>query len=102
MIWGHNQIEGWFYTDRWKYYQRCEGNVVAYIEKMIGFYRVHVTERGHLGVCDIEYRNQDFNIALLKAVELLEKYKDAEKIELQKDYHSPYNPKGYWQTENKK
>jgi hypothetical protein len=98
MIWGYTQLDGWFYTEKWGYYQRCEGNMVAYIEKMYGFYRVHVTKRGHLGVCDIEYRNEDFNIALEKAMELLDKYKDAEKEDLSNDYYSPWNPKGYWQT----
>lgn len=100
MIWGLTEIDGWFYTKKWNYYQRCEGHVVSYIENMIGFYRVHVTYRGQLGLCDIEYRNRDFDQALEKAMELLEKYKDIEdKKELHTDYYSPHNPKGYWQTE---
>ena len=97
MILGKTQIDGWFFTDTWNYYQRCEGNVVAYIEEMTGFYRLHVTIRGNLGVCDIEYRNESFVLSLQKAHELLEKYKDAEKEDLEKDFYSPWNPEGFWQ-----
>jgi len=98
LIWGEG-IDGWFYTKKWMYYQRCEGKVVSYIERMIGFYRVHITFRGELGICDIEFRHEEFDQAMEKAMELLDKYKDAEiKTELQKDYYSPHNPEGYWQT----
>lgn len=97
--WGYTEIDGWFYTKQWNYYQRCEGRVVAYIELYYGYYRVHVTFRGQLGMCDIEYRNEDLYMALSKAMELLHKYKDSnDKYELHSDYYSPHNPKGYWQT----
>lgn len=99
MIWGYTEVEGWFYTNKWNYYQRCEGNVVAYIERMFGFYRVHVTYRGVLSMCDIEYRTEGMNFedAKTKALELLDKYKDASnKQDLWNDYYSPYNPVGHW------
>lgn len=96
MIWGYTEIDEWFFTKQWNYYQRCEGNVVAYIEKMIGFYRVHVTERGDLGACDIEYRNEDFDDVFEFAEEYLVKYKNATKKDLWKDFYSPNNPEGYW------
>lgn len=97
MFWGFSEVDGWYYTEKWNYYQRCEGNVVAYIEKMFGFYRVHVTTRGQLGMCDIEFRNESFNIAHDMAMQLLEKYKDKNKDDLWGDYYSPHNPNGYWQ-----
>lgn len=99
MIWGITEIDGWFYVDRWGYYQRCEGRVVSYIERMYGFYRVHVTWRGELGFCDIEYRDESFDRALAKAAKLLATYnKSTDKKDLHKDYFSPHNPDGYWQT----
>ncbi|MEC0276834.1 hypothetical protein [Peribacillus frigoritolerans] len=99
MIWGYTELEGWHYAKKWGYYQRCEGPVVAYIERMLSFYRVHVTWRGQLGMCDIEYRNESFDGAKEKALELLAKYKDAaDKADLHKDYFSPFNSEGYWQT----
>lgn len=98
MIWGHTKIRGWFFSPEFHYYQKCSGRVVSYIEKYGYFYRVHVTFRGDLGMCDIEYRNPDFNEALAKAEELLEKYKDASKKEdLHNDFYCPYNREGFWQ-----
>lgn len=100
MIWGITEVEGWFFTTKWNYYQKRVGNASSYVEKMLTYYRVHVTFSGPLGFCDIEYRSQDINEAFSKAEELLDKYKDAkEKTELHKDYWSPHNPRGYWQTE---
>jgi hypothetical protein len=99
MIWGYSKLDGWHYAEKWGYYQRTEGRVVAYIERYFGFYRVHVTTRGNLGVCDIEYRNEDFDVALKKALELLDKYKNSEKSDLHKDYYSPNNIEGYWHVE---
>ena len=96
MNWGITEIDGWFYTPKWRYYQRCEGNVVAYIEKMVGFYRLHVTWKGQLGMCDIEYWNEDFDLALNKAVKLLDKYKDSEKEDLWNNFFSPHNLNGFW------
>jgi hypothetical protein len=98
MIWGITEVEGWFFSHRWNYYQQRKKNVSSYIEKYFGFYRVHVTYAGALGLCDIEYRNEDFETARMKAEELLEKYQEATKEEIQNDYYSPHNPEGYWQT----
>jgi len=100
MIWGVTEVDGWFYSSNWNYYQKRIGNASSYVEKMMGFYRVHVTFSGRLNICDIEYRDEDVNIAFEKAEELLHKYKDAKvKSELHKDYWSPNNPEGYWQKE---
>lgn len=98
MIWGHTEIAGWFFSKKWNYYQKRNKNVSSYIEKYMGFYRVHVTRAGELGICDIEYRAESFDVALIKAEELLEKYKEATKEGIQQDYYSPHNPEGYWQT----
>ncbi|PGO60632.1 hypothetical protein [Priestia megaterium] len=102
MIWGYTKVDGWFFTTKWNYYQKRVGMASSYVERMIGFYRVHVTYSGVLSICDIEYRTEDFGEAFKKAEELLEKYKNAkDKSELQADYYSPFNPEGYWQTEYK-
>lgn len=102
MIWGQLEVDGWFFTKKWNYYQRRVGMASSYIEKMIGFYRVHVTRSGALGMCDIEYRTEDLTSAFTKAEELLDKYKDSkEKSALWEDYYSPHNPNGYWQKDYK-
>jgi hypothetical protein len=99
VIWGLTEIGGWHFASRFSYYQRCEGRVVSYIERMMGFYRVHVTWRGRLGYCDIEYRAEKFDDALQQAQKFLDMYNKAtEQEELWKDYWSPHNIKGYWQT----
>lgn len=100
LIWGFTQVDGWFFSKRWNYYQNRRGNASSYVEQMIGFYRVHVTFSGQLGVCDIEYRTESSSQAFEMAETLLDKYKDAkDRYELWKDYWSPNNPEGYWQTE---
>lgn len=101
-MWGYFEVENWFFSKKWNYYQRRRGMASSYVEQMIGFYRVHVTFSGQLGMCDIEYRSESLSHAFEKAEELLEQYKDAkEKSELWNDYYSPHNPKGYWHTEYK-
>lgn len=102
MIWGHTEIEGWFFTNKWRYYQKRLGMASSYVEMYYGYYRVHVTFSGQLGMCDIEYRSESLSQAFEKAEELLEKYKDKEKHEFWTDYYSPHNPEGYWQKEYKK
>ncbi|MFV1457599.1 hypothetical protein, partial [Bacillus mycoides] len=59
-------------------------------------------ERGFLGVCDIEYRTENFQAAVDKALEFLEMYKDKNKTDMAKDYWSPHNREGYWQKEYKR
>lgn len=96
-IWGHSQREGWFYTNQWHYYQQRRGNVSSYVERMMGFYRVHVTYSGRLDMCDIEIRKEDLSEAFKIAEEYLEKYRNVEsKSILQQDYYSPHHPNGWW------
>lgn len=103
MIWGLDQVDGWFFTNKWFYYQQRRGMASSYVEKMMGFYRVHVTYSGALGMCDIEIRKETPEEAFKIAEEYLDKYKDAKvKSELWEDYYSPHNPKGYWHTEYKR
>lgn len=99
MIWGRTQREGWFFTPTFHYYQQRKGKASSYVEQMIGFYRVHVTYSGPLGMCDIEIRKDTPEEAFAIAEEYLAKYQHAQtKQELWGDYYSPHNPEGYWQT----
>lgn len=99
MLWGIDQVDGWFFTNKWNYYQNRKGMASSYVEKMIGFYRVHVTYSGPLSMCDIEIRKDTPEEAFKVANEYLEKYKNAtDKRELWNDYYSPHNPEGFWQT----
>jgi hypothetical protein len=103
MMWGYDQVEGWFFSKKWNYYQNRKGNVSSYVENYIGFYRIHVTYSGALGMCDIELRRDTPKEAFAIAEEYLEKYKDTkEKRELWQDYYSPHNPEGYWEKEYKR
>lgn len=101
ILWGFEQVDGWHFSQKWNYYQRTEGRAVAYIQRYIGFYCLQVYERGLLGVCDIEYRTEDFQEAVDKALEFLDKYKDKDSSEMAKDYWSPHNKQGYWQVDYK-
>lgn len=103
MFWGHTEVDGWFFSPKWHYYQQRRGMASSYVERMIGFYRVHVTYSGKLNMCDIEIRKDTAEEAFAIAEEYLEKYKDAkDKTELWKDYYSPHNLDGYWMKEYKK
>ncbi len=77
------------FSQKWNYYQKTEGRAVAYVQRYIGFYCLQVYERGQLGVCDIEYRTENFQEAVDKALEFLEVYKDKNKHDMAKDYWSP-------------
>jgi hypothetical protein len=99
VLWGYDEVDGWFFSNKWNYYQKRKGMASSYIEAMFGFYRVHVTYSGGLGMCDIEYRDKSPQKAFKMAESLLDKYKDKEKHEFWNDYWSPHNPNGYWQKE---
>lgn len=100
IIFGLTVVDGWFFSKRMNYYQNRKGMASSYIERMIGFYRVHVTFSGPLGMCDIEIRKDTLEESFTIANKYLEKYKGAKrKEELWEDYYSPHNPKGYWTVE---
>lgn len=98
MLWGFEKVDGWFFSKTFNYYQKTNGRAVSYVQRYKGFYCLQVYERGHLGICDIEYRTEDFQEAINKGLEFLETYKDRTKEDMAKDYWSPHNPSGYWQT----
>lgn len=102
VLWGIEEVNGWHFSQKWNYYQKTKGRAVAYIQRYIGFYCLQVYERGALGICDIEYRTENFQEAVDKALEFLETYQDKNKTDMAKDYWSPYNKEGFWQTEYKK
>lgn len=96
ILWGFEQVDGWhFFTE---VELLSEGRAVACVQQYIGFYCLQVYERGFLGICDIEYHTENFQEAVDKALEFLEKYKDKDSNEMAKDYWSPHNKEGYWQN----
>lgn len=101
-MFGIEKVEGWFFSDTFRYYQQTRGRAVAYVSKYIGFYCLQVYERGQLTMCDIEYRTGTFEEAIQKGEQFLDKYQDKERKDMWTDHYSPHNRVGYWQTEYKK
>lgn len=101
MLWGFEQVDGWFFSKKWNYYQKVQGNVVAYVQKQAGYYCLQLYETGVLFTCDVEYHTESHQEAFEKGLEFLEKYKDKMSQDMATDFWSPNNPQGYWQTVHK-
>lgn len=105
MIWGFTEVPGWFYSPKWKYYQRVKGNVVCYVQKhLFGRYILQLYLTGPMGICDLEYRVEDGNpMPLFELGEKwLEEFKEGDEERIYKHEYSPHNPEGYWQTKYRK
>jgi hypothetical protein len=101
MIWGYTEVDGWFYSKQWNYYQRTNGRVVCYIQKQLyGRCILQLYIRGQMGICDLEHRVEDGDpTPLFKLGEAwLEEFEDGNKEVIHKHEYSPHNPIGYWSS----
>lgn len=89
--------EGWHFAEKWMLLQKTNGRVYTYVQKRLfdGFV-VQMYQRGHTGICELEYRCQDLNEAIEKGESWLQKFQEGKVEAIRSDLYSPHNPEGVW------
>jgi len=92
---------GWFYSEKFNYWQKTKGKVVVYVSRLIFGYQAQLYYRGQLGFCELEVRtNSKGEAGYLKMFVLaeiwLEKYQDGDSEKISKDIYHISNPNGVW------
>jgi hypothetical protein len=95
-------LEGWFFSERFNYYQRVNGKAVVYLERqMYPGYVIKFYLKGGIAVCSLEARlNIHGSSTLDELLELAERwlsdYGDGDLARIRKDKYSIENPDGVW------
>jgi hypothetical protein len=92
---------GWFYSDKFDYWQKTRGEVVVYVSSLIYGFQVQMYYRGKISFCELEARTSDQDeFGYLKMFVLgeiwLDKYSDGDSDKINNDSFHIANPKGVW------
>jgi hypothetical protein len=92
---------GWFYSDKFGYWQKTRGKVVVYVSELIYGFQVQLYYRGQISFCELEARTSDQDeTGYLKMFVLgeiwLDKYNDGNSEKINNDSFHIANPKGVW------
>lgn len=100
LIWGFTEIDDWFFSDKWNYYQRVQGKVVVYVGRMLfGQYNIQLYLKGGLSdYCALERRSENPHELFEVGEEWLNEFEDGDVEKLRTHYYAPFNPEGWWQT----
>lgn len=97
--------EGWFYSDRYKQFQKVNNKVYVYVSRLMFGWQTQLYFRRDVSYCTLEVRTSDvsdegLNKMFAMGEEWLDKYGDnTENIEEDK-YHIS-NPNGVWRNGKK-
>jgi chitinase len=92
---------GWFYSEKFNYWQKTEGRVVAYVTELICGYQVQLYHRGQIGFCELEARTNDNTKEGYKKMFMLGEmwlltYSDGDFEKINNDKFHISNPNGVW------
>lgn len=93
--------EGWFYSDKFNYWQKTEGRVVAYVSQIIYGFQVQLYHRGQISFCELEARTDNNTETGYKKLFFLAEmwlliYSDGDFQKIQNDTYHISNPNGVW------
>ncbi|MDB5053489.1 MAG: hypothetical protein JWM44_1539 [Bacilli bacterium] len=93
-------VDGWFFSPKFRYYQKVVGQAIVYMERMLGHYRLLLYRKGEpIVMCTMEARiYEEYGPERLFDLGLawLEKYQGWDKAALVKDKYFLGNPDGVW------
>lgn len=101
MIRDINAPQGWFYSEKFDYWQKTRDKVVVYVSRLLYGYQVQLYYRGQISFCELEARTSDVDeTGYLKMFVLgeiwLDKYSDGDSEKINNDDFHIANPKGVW------
>jgi hypothetical protein len=99
-----NSIEApsdWFYSEKFNYWQKTEGRVVAYVSEIIYGYQVQLYHRGQISFCELEARTNNKTQEGYKKLFFLAEmwlliYSDGDFEKINNDNYHIANPNGVW------
>ncbi|MEF3304259.1 hypothetical protein [Paenibacillus sp. GYB003] len=97
-IWGMT-VDGWFFSPKFQYYQKCAGRVVCYVEQMTFMHRLVLYPRGKVYVCSLEARTGtgvDPDVLFHMGESWLRQYASADEEQIHKDIYAVNNLEGVW------
>jgi hypothetical protein len=96
-----NAPEGWFYSEKFNYWQKVEGKVVVYISELIYGYQVQLYYKGKIDFCELEARTnmkteKGYKKLFMIGEMWLLNYSDGDSKKIQNDQYHISNPNGVW------